>query len=121
MVVTIADKTIEAKILEKEKAKEKYDDAIAAGNSAALMNETSQEMLSLQIGNLLPGQEAKVEMEIIQQVEIKEGAFDFVFPYKYFPSKIGQTEFEFIVSIESQSKLSQINHPKNFEILEKSD
>ena len=41
MVVTIADKTIEAKILEKEKAKEKYDDAIAAGNSAALMNETS--------------------------------------------------------------------------------
>jgi hypothetical protein len=60
-------------------------------------------------------------MEIIQPVEIKEGAFDFVFPYKYFPSKVGKTEFEFVVSIESQSKLSQINHPKNFEILEKSD
>lgn len=89
MIVTIADKTIEAKILEKEKAKEKYDDAIAAGNSATLMNETSQEMLTLQIGNLLPGQEAKVEIEIIQQVEIKEGAYDFVFPYKYFPSKVG--------------------------------
>jgi Ca-activated chloride channel family protein len=54
MVVTIADKTIEAKILEKEKAKEKYDDAIAAGNSAALMNEASPETLSLQIGNILP-------------------------------------------------------------------
>ena len=29
MVISIGDKTIEAKILEKEKAKQKYDDAIA--------------------------------------------------------------------------------------------
>ena len=32
MKVTVGDKTIEAKIMEKEKAKEKYDDAIASGN-----------------------------------------------------------------------------------------
>lgn len=62
MVITIDDKTIEAKILEKEKAKEKYDDAIASGNSAALMNEAALDMLSLQIGNLLPNQLAKVEI-----------------------------------------------------------
>jgi hypothetical protein len=55
-------------------------------------------------------------MEIIQTVEVKEGSFDFVFPFKYFPKKVDNTEFS--VTIESLSKLSQINHPKNFEILE---
>ena len=32
MKVTIGDKTIEANIMEKEKAEEKYENAIAAGN-----------------------------------------------------------------------------------------
>ena len=54
MVITIGEKTIHAKIMEKEKAKEKYEDAIATGNSAAIMNQTSEEFLSLQIGNVLP-------------------------------------------------------------------
>ena len=54
MDITIGDKTIQAKIMEKEKAKEKYDDAIASGNSAAIMNQTSEDVLSLEIGNVLP-------------------------------------------------------------------
>jgi len=37
MKVTVGDKTIEAKIMEKEKAQEKYDNAIASGNAAAMM------------------------------------------------------------------------------------
>jgi len=32
MKVSIGDKTIEANILEKEKAQDKYDDAVASGN-----------------------------------------------------------------------------------------
>jgi hypothetical protein len=32
MVVTVGDKTIEAKIMENEKAQDKYDNAVAAGN-----------------------------------------------------------------------------------------
>ena len=55
MNVTIGDTTIEGRILEKERAKQKYDDAVAAGKSAAIVNETSQEVLSLQIGNIPPG------------------------------------------------------------------
>lgn len=37
MKVTVGDKTIEAKIMEKEKAQEKYDNAIASGNAAAML------------------------------------------------------------------------------------
>jgi Ca-activated chloride channel family protein len=85
MNITIGEKSIQAKIMEKEEAKVKYDDAIAAGNSAALMNESKDNTLSLQIGNVLPGQTALVEIEIIQPVEITGGAFDFIFPMDYFP------------------------------------
>ena len=47
MKVTIGKKTIEAKILEKEKAEEKYDNAVASGYSAAMMKETKGEFLEL--------------------------------------------------------------------------
>ena len=39
MVVTLDDKVIESKIMKKEEAQEKYDDAIAGGKSAFLLNE----------------------------------------------------------------------------------
>jgi Ca-activated chloride channel family protein len=38
MVFTLDDRTIETKVEEKEKAQEKYDDAIAAGNTAVKMS-----------------------------------------------------------------------------------
>ena len=37
MIVTVGEKTIEAKIMESEQAAEKYNDALASGHSAALL------------------------------------------------------------------------------------
>ena len=37
MIITIGDKTIESEIMGKEKAQEKYDDALASGKAAALL------------------------------------------------------------------------------------
>ena len=42
LVVTIDDKVIEAKVQEKEKAKEKYDDVIAGGNLGVLAERKSE-------------------------------------------------------------------------------
>jgi len=57
MQVTVGDKTINTKVMEKEKAQEKYDDAIAAGNQATILKESKdkEEMHQLDIGNVLPG------------------------------------------------------------------
>jgi len=55
MTITVGDKTIEGKIMEKEKAQNKYDDALAAGNTASLMKESKNEFMELNIGNILPG------------------------------------------------------------------
>ena len=46
--------------MKKEEAEEKYDDAIASGKSAFLLNELKDsQSLSLNVGNILPGQKVK--------------------------------------------------------------
>jgi len=55
MTITIGNKTIEGKIMKKEKAKEKYDDAIASGKAAVKLTESKFDFLELNIGNILPG------------------------------------------------------------------
>jgi hypothetical protein len=42
MMITIGDKTIEAKIMENEKAEQVFDDAIASGNTAAMVSDARQ-------------------------------------------------------------------------------
>ena len=54
LIIEIDDKVIEGKIIEKGKAKEKYEDAIASGNSAVLVQEDSErkDVLRMDIGNI---------------------------------------------------------------------
>ena len=79
MSIRIDDKTIEAKVMEKEKAQNKYDDAIAAGNLASLARETvsKDKFIELDVGNIQPGQEARIEMTLIQPLSSENGAINF--------------------------------------------
>jgi len=67
MQSTVGTKTIQAKVMENEKAEQKYDDQIAKGNVAALLkkNKNSFDLHQIDIGNILPGQTVKVEISII--------------------------------------------------------
>jgi len=67
MQLTVGTTTIQAKVMENEKAEQKYDDQIAKGNVAALLkkNKNSFDLHQIDIGNILPGQTVKVEISII--------------------------------------------------------
>jgi|LauGreDrversion4_2_1035121.scaffolds.fasta_scaffold452798_1 Vault protein inter-alpha-trypsin domain len=56
VLVQIDDRIVEAKIKAKEEAKEQYDDAMAAGNTAVYAERSGkhQEKITLKLGNLLP-------------------------------------------------------------------
>ena len=87
-MITIGDnKVIEAKIIDKSKAKKKYDEAMAAGKAPAMHME-DQGYHQVDIGTLVPGQQVKVEMHLIQQLSIKDGAYYFEMPLKYFPKYV---------------------------------
>ena len=87
MMITIGEKTIEARIMENEKAEQVFDNAMASGNTAYKVSDARQnvELHQLDIGNLLPGQTAKIELMLIQPLKVDEGAFDFNVPMSYFP------------------------------------
>ena len=94
MLITLGDKTIEAKVMEKEKAQQKYDDAIAAGNMAALLSEKNDEvdMHEVSIGQVLPGQTVIVEMMMIQPLAIVGGSYKLILPLSYYPKSLAQDQ-----------------------------
>jgi hypothetical protein len=67
MEFSMDGKTILTKIMEKKEAKEKYDDAIAAGNSAVKMNidEKNPDVLSINIGRLKSKSEATITVKMV--------------------------------------------------------
>ncbi len=52
----LGDKEVEGKIIAKEKAQEKYEDALAGGNAALMVKESEEDkdLLEMQIGGIQP-------------------------------------------------------------------
>ena len=88
VVITVGNTTIETKIENKTKAKEKYDDAVASGKTAVLVqeNETKEELITLNIGNILPSQEVEIIMSLLMFLKVEAGAFLVKWPLTYFPN-----------------------------------
>jgi len=132
MSITIGDKTIEAKVTEEDTANNIFDDAMAGGNFAAMVKDSREnvDLHQMDIGNLNPGQKAKIEFMLIQPLKVDSGAFDFNLPLSYFPKYKNSAEqvpgddplilFNFSAQIKSDSPFKQICHPENFEIVENS-
>ncbi|KAF2069392.1 hypothetical protein CYY_009290 [Polysphondylium violaceum] len=67
-VVEYDGKVLKGKIKEKEKAANKYSDAIASGGQAFLGEKTSDGYFSLQIGNIPPAKDVVVRITIISEI-----------------------------------------------------
>ena len=135
MSVTVDDKTIEAKIEAEDKANQKFDDAIAGGHTAAMVSDAREnvDLHQLDIGNILPGQKATINLQMITALKVTQGSFEFVLPMSYFPKlkkqpkKDGeaaesepQIVFNFSAKLRSGNSFRQICHPKTFNVTEAS-
>ncbi|KAL6474596.1 hypothetical protein MHYP_G00181570 [Metynnis hypsauchen] len=69
----VADKEIVAKVQEKEKAREEYDDAIASGDQAFLLEESdeSTDVFRLSVGSLPPAQSAAVTLVYVTELSVQ--------------------------------------------------
>lgn len=97
LFATVDDRTIEAKIQGKEEAKEKYDDAVAAGNTAVFAERKKQdESLTLLLGNLPAGQTAEIEIQMIMPLKIEASSYNFTLPVSFLPNLKSHKEFRHI-------------------------
>ncbi|XP_029436851.1 von Willebrand factor A domain-containing protein 5A-like isoform X2 [Rhinatrema bivittatum] len=89
-------KRIVAEIQEKKKAHQTYEDALAQGQEAFLLeeDESSGDIFSCSVGNLPPGQEAAVTLAFVRELPVEaDGAVRFVLPAvlnpRYTPQDVG--------------------------------
>ena len=99
---------------------------MAGGHGAVIAERKKKdEVLTVKLGNLLPGQSAVLKSTIISQLEIVAGNYFYALPAAYFPDykKHGNKdkdafgyEFSYEARIFSDSKICNLSIPEDAEI-----
>jgi len=78
--VRLADRLITAQIREKQQAKIEYETAKKEGKTAALLEQHLPNVFQMNVANILPGDEVKVELRYTELLVPQGGNYQFVFP-----------------------------------------
>jgi len=92
MKMTIGERTIIAKIGKREEARRDYEKAISEGKSASLLEQQRPNVFQMNVGNLLPGDEIKVELSYTELLVPTDGVYEFVYPTVVGPRYSNQPE-----------------------------
>ncbi|MFM7199381.1 MAG: VIT and vWA domain-containing protein [Myxococcota bacterium] len=80
MQMTIGERTITAQIQEKAQARATYEAAKAEGRSASLLEQQRPNVFEMNVANIMPGDEIKVEMRYTELLIPTDGIYEFVYP-----------------------------------------
>ncbi len=80
MNVRLADRLITAKIREKQQAKIEFDAAKQEGKTAALLEQHLPNVFQMNVANIMPGDDVKVELRYTELLLPTDGNYQFVFP-----------------------------------------
>ncbi len=80
MKMTIGERTIIAKIREREQARQEYEQAKEEGKTASLLEQQRPNVFQMNVANILPGDEIKVELQYTELLVPDAGVYEFVYP-----------------------------------------
>lgn len=80
MNVRLAERLITAHIREKQQARLDYDKAKKEGKTAALLEQQLPNVFQMNVANILPGDDIKVELRYTELLVPQSGTYQFVFP-----------------------------------------
>lgn len=80
MEVQVGGRLIRAAIREKQQARQDYEQAKSAGNTAALLEQARENVFQMNVANILPGDDVTVEMHYTEIMVPTQGEYAFVFP-----------------------------------------
>ena len=87
----VSGRTIKGTLEERAKARQDYDTAIAAGQRAAIAEEERPGVFTLRVGNIMPGEEASVHLDMTGVLPYCGGEVTFRFPLVVAPRYIPGT------------------------------
>ena len=116
-IAKIKDKIIKSKVIESIKAEEKYNDAIASGNTGITSTyDITKKVCSLKIGNLQSNETLELKFSFIQFVTIKDSFYS-VNIIKDFPTinDLDLRNLEGKIIIETNSEIIDLIQKKDSE------
>jgi len=88
----IGERTIEGTVDKRARARERFEEAVANGQTAALLEQERASLFTQEIGNVPPGVEVVCEIEMDQKLrwlDDQEGAWEWRFPLAAAPRYLG--------------------------------
>ncbi|MBS1196401.1 MAG: von Willebrand factor type like domain [Proteobacteria bacterium] len=80
MKMTIGERVVVAKIQKREEARRQYQEAKQQGKSASLLEQQRPNVFQMNLANIMPGDEIKVEMKYTELIVPEDGVYEFVYP-----------------------------------------
>ncbi len=80
MTMTIGDRRLVAKIKEKQQARQIFAAAKAAGQTASLLSQQRPNVFSMDVANIVAGDDVVVDMEYTEFLNANEGVYEFIYP-----------------------------------------
>ena len=95
MKMTIGKRVIEAKIKKRDEARRDYEQARDAGKNASLLEQQRPNVFQMNVANIMPGDEIKVELKYTELLIPTDRVYEFVYPTvvgpRYSNQKAGST------------------------------
>ncbi|WP_329791673.1 VIT domain-containing protein [Lentzea sp. DG1S-22] len=91
MKMTAGDRTVEAELQERAQARQTYDDAIASGRRASIVEEERPDVFTMRVGNIPAGERVTVELSLVGPLVFEDGAATFRFPLVVAPRYVPGT------------------------------
>ena len=92
MKMTIGERVIRAKIKERKDARQEYEQALKEGRTASLLEQQRPNVFQMNVGNILPGDEIKVELYYTELLLAEEKTYEFTYPTVVGPRYSNQSE-----------------------------
>jgi Ca-activated chloride channel family protein len=80
MRMTVGDRVIEAKIKKRQEAREDYEKARKEGRTASLLEQQRPNVFQMNVANIMPGDEIKVEIQYTELLVPTDHTYEFVYP-----------------------------------------
>jgi Ca-activated chloride channel homolog len=80
MRMTIGDRVVDAQIMERQKARETYETAKKEGKTTSLLEQQRPNVFQMNLANILPGDEIKVELKYMELLVPEDHIYEFVYP-----------------------------------------
>ena len=93
MTMTIGERKIVAKIKEKSQAKKIFNAAKKQGKSASLLSQKRPNVFSMDVANIMPGDEIRIDLNYNEIISAEDGIYEFVLPGVVGPRYGGDAQY----------------------------